>query len=216
MSLNWVNISFDDGLSPVWHQTIIWTKDDFSSITPSNSFKINGKWSVKFDQFSFPQSQVIVSNFVVKLSWGWYMYGSDKLFVCWVRYHFGVYFLCCFTTQEVNTITLLLAHTVETLYNTVNFCWNTHKRHSIARPKGRGMGCLLWVQRATYCVDLSKLSSIKYLLSCQSQSGVPQITLSCYKALSQQTYLVWSHFPLKPHYNTSSHLMMWLKSVRPT
>ena len=57
-----------------------------------------------------------------------------------------------------------VTHTVETLYNTVNFCWNTHKRHSIARPKGRGMGCLLWVQRATYCVDLSKLSSIKYLL----------------------------------------------------
>ena len=54
--------------------------------------------------------------------------------------------------------------TVETLYNTVNFCWSTHKRHSIARPKGRGMGCLLWVQRATYCVELSKLSSIKYLL----------------------------------------------------
>ena len=51
--------------------------------------------------------------------------------------------------------------TVETLYNTINFCWSTHKRHSIARPKGRGMGCLLWVQRATYCVDLSILSSIK-------------------------------------------------------
>ena len=30
--------------------------------------------------------------------------------------------------------------TVETLYNTVNFCWSTHKGHSIARPKGRGMG----------------------------------------------------------------------------
>ena len=60
--------------------------------------------------------------------------------------------------------TTLLIYTVETLYNTVNFCWSTHKRHSIARPKGRGMGCLLWVQRTTYCVDLSKLSSIKYLL----------------------------------------------------
>ena len=58
----------------------------------------------------------------------------------------------------------LLPGTVETLYNTINFCWNTHKRHSIARPKGRGMECLLWVQRATYCVDLSILSSIKYLL----------------------------------------------------
>ena len=54
--------------------------------------------------------------------------------------------------------------TVETLYNTINFCWSTHKRHSIARPKGRGMGCVLWVQRATYCVDLSILSSMKYFL----------------------------------------------------
>ena len=54
--------------------------------------------------------------------------------------------------------------TVETLYNTIIFCWSTHKRHSIARPKGRGMGCLLWVQRATYCVDLSILSSIKFWL----------------------------------------------------
>ena len=66
--------------------------------------------------------------------------------------------------QHTLHFTISLFYTVETLYNTVNFCWNTHKRHSIARPKGRGMGCLLWVQRATYCVDLSKLSSIKYLL----------------------------------------------------
>ena len=35
---------------------------------------------------------------------------------------------------------LLYINTVETLYNTINFCWSTHKRHSIARPKGRGMG----------------------------------------------------------------------------
>ena len=61
-------------------------------------------------------------------------------------------------------LTANILNTVETLYNTINFCWSTHKRHSIARPKGRGMGCLLWVQRATYCVDLSILSSIKYLL----------------------------------------------------
>ena len=66
--------------------------------------------------------------------------------------------------QPVQPKPELMLITVETLYNTVNFCWSTHKRHSIARPKGRGMGCLLWVQRATYCVDLSKLSSIKYLL----------------------------------------------------
>ena len=55
-----------------------------------------------------------------------------------------------------------------------------------------------------------------HMNACQSQSGVPQITLSCYKALSQQKYKVWSHFPLKPHYNTSRHLMIWFKSVRHT
>ena len=80
----------------------------------------------------------------------------------WWRHHVTA----CVPTYNSSCCTLCIeyTHTVETLYNTVNFCWNTHKRHSIARPKGRGMGCLLWVQRATYCVDLSKLSSIKYLL----------------------------------------------------
>ena len=74
---------------------------------------------------------------------------------------------CYNTIHRYTLLSSLLTHfnyTVETLHNTVNFCWSTHKRHSIARPKGRGMGCLLWVQRATYSVDLPKLSSIKYLL----------------------------------------------------
>ena len=30
-------------------------------------------------------------------------------------------------------------------YNAVNFLTNIHKRHPIARPLGRGMGCLLWI-----------------------------------------------------------------------
>ena len=30
-------------------------------------------------------------------------------------------------------------------YYTVNFRQNIHNRHPIARPSGRGMGCLLWV-----------------------------------------------------------------------
>ena len=73
-------------------------------------------------------------------------------------------YISFFTIQYASRCSCVYRNTVETLYNTVNFCWNTHKIHSIARPKGRGMGCLLWVQRATYCVDLSRLSSIKYLL----------------------------------------------------
>ena len=63
--------------------------------------------------------------------------------------------------------------------------------------------------------ELHSSEPIPKLVSCQSQSGVPQITLSCYKALLQQKYKVWSHFPLKPYHNTSRHLMIWLKSVRP-
>ena len=70
----------------------------------------------------------------------------------------------CRAVSKIYILDLSHNHTVETLYNTINFCWSTHKRHSIARPKGRGMGCLLWVQRATYCVNVSILSSIKYLL----------------------------------------------------
>ena len=31
-------------------------------------------------------------------------------------------------------------------YNAVNFLTNIHKRHPIARPLGRGNGCLLWIQ----------------------------------------------------------------------
>ena len=38
------------------------------------------------------------------------------------------------------------ANTVRCHYNAVNFLQNIHKRHNIAHPSGRGMGCLLWVQ----------------------------------------------------------------------
>ena len=36
--------------------------------------------------------------------------------------------------------------TVRRRYNAVNFITNIHKRHAMARPLGRGMGCLLWIQ----------------------------------------------------------------------
>ena len=40
----------------------------------------------------------------------------------------------------------LVVSTVRYRYNTVNFFKNIHERHPIARPLGRGMGCLLLVQ----------------------------------------------------------------------
>ena len=40
----------------------------------------------------------------------------------------------------------VISHTVWCRYNAVNFITNIHKRHPMARPLRRGMGCLLWIQ----------------------------------------------------------------------
>ena len=37
-------------------------------------------------------------------------------------------------------------YTVRCRYNALNFLTNIHKKHPIARPLGRGMGCILWIQ----------------------------------------------------------------------
>ena len=50
-------------------------------------------------------------------------------------------------------------NTVRCRYNAVNFLKNSHKRHPIARPLGRGMGWLLWIQ---HLVDI--LPPFLYLL----------------------------------------------------
>ena len=42
-------------------------------------------------------------------------------------------------------------YTMRCHYNTVNFLQSSHNRHSIARPYGRGMGCLLWVLQSDSC-----------------------------------------------------------------
>ena len=76
--------------------------------------------------------------------------------------HFKFIFLC-HIFRECCGHMYAVTNIVETPYNTVKFCWSTHKRHSIARPKGRGMECLLWVQMATYCVDLSIIELYKIL-----------------------------------------------------
>ena len=39
----------------------------------------------------------------------------------------------------------IMSNTVRCRYNAVNFLPNPHKRHPIARPWGRDMGCLLWL-----------------------------------------------------------------------
>ena len=40
----------------------------------------------------------------------------------------------------------IFTHTLQCCYSAVNFLQNINKKHPLARPEGRAMGCLLWVQ----------------------------------------------------------------------
>ena len=55
-------------------------------------------------------------------------------------------YLCQLETSHWWMHQPIISHTVRCRYNAVNFLTNIHKRHPIARPLGRGMGCLLWIQ----------------------------------------------------------------------
>ena len=147
----------------VFHVTV-WSKyytpsDPAKSCVFLYSFFSNGKVIFCTD---FYGSKIVVHNF---------HRGSNAKWTTERHWNnISTYFTyCLYHTKCVVDITC----TVETLYNTINFCWSTHKRHSLARPKGRGMGCLLWVQRATYCVDLSILSSIKICYNESCYKGSP-------------------------------------------
>ena len=79
-------------------------------------------------------------------------------------------------------------YTVWCCYNTVKFLQNIHKRHPIARPLGRGMGCILWVQTlidilppflqwcAQYYVILDRAATA---LNCISQNLITCIDNYC-------------------------------------
>ena len=49
-------------------------------------------------------------------------------------------------------------------YNAVNFLTNFHKRHPIARPLGRAMGCLLWIQHLFDILPEFLQSFMQYLI----------------------------------------------------
>ena len=54
--------------------------------------------------------------------------------------------------------------TVRSRYNVDNFLKNIHKIHSIARPLGRGMVCLLWINHLTDILPESVQSFMQYLI----------------------------------------------------
>ena len=53
--------------------------------------------------------------------------------------------------------------TIQWRYNAVNFLQNPHNRHSLARPWGRDMGCLFWVQSLIYVLTLPSQCRLWYL-----------------------------------------------------
>ena len=125
----------------------------------------------------------------------------------------------------------------------VNFFTNIHKRHPIAHPLGRGMGCLLWTQHQIdilpqflygmrYITTLDGMWSFdvcfyrKPWSSCWTNSHVvsdlrchdTQMT-SMWYSKSKQNVLQWASKECPRIYTHVSHLMVfcvvWHRSVLP-
>ena len=78
--------------------------------------------------------------------------------------------LCCHWLEGLRQrqITVVRQGPVLYHYNVVNFLQNLHKRQPIARPLGRVMGCLSWVQTLIYILTQSRQWYVQYnvILGC--------------------------------------------------
>ena len=71
----------------------------------------------------------------------------------------SVFYIChCSVSCSIMLQIFNNVHTVRRRYSAVDFLTNIYKRHPIARPLGRVMGCLLWIQ---HLIDI--LCKIFYL-----------------------------------------------------
>ena len=96
----------------------------------------------------------------------------------------SVYVTGCTLWHVLNSA--YIQYTVRCRYNAVNFITNIHKRHPMARPLGRGMGCLLWIQHLIDIMsqflqllmqNLTILDRVITALDCTSKSkGITIIT----------------------------------------
>ena len=112
--------------------------------------------------------------------------------------------------------------TVRCRYNAVNFITNIHKRHPMARPLGRGMGCLLWIQ---HLIDIMSqflqllmqnlaildrvLTALDLLITCLSRSSCKKSPFVMLVIVSRSTVKLTSR-PSR-EMTTSCH---WLSSKR--
>ena len=80
---------------------------------------------VRYSQIIYPYSSKLL-HWQLELSHDDFTTASDVILRVWVNW--------------------LNADAVRCRYNAVDFITNIHKRHPMARPLGRGMGCPLWIQ----------------------------------------------------------------------
>ena len=62
-------------------------------------------------------------------------------------------------------------------YNVVNFLKNPYKKHLIAHPFGRGMGCLLWVHTVIYILPREVQWCMQYNFISDCVTTAPNCTL---------------------------------------
>ena len=84
------------------------------------------------------------------------------MFLACLEDHDFKFVKACLTNLEAISWTFDSWHTVWCRYDAVNFLQNSHNRHPIARPWGRGMGCLLWVWSLIYVLLLPLQCHIQY------------------------------------------------------
>ena len=83
---------------------------------------------------------------------------------------------------------------------TVSFPPNTHNRHPIARPQGRALGCLLWVQALTNVLPWSLQRCMR--LSCsiaQCYNGTPLYLHCLYLNTDEYIFIFWFVSWMWPH-----------------
>ena len=97
----------------------------------------------------------------------------------------------------------LMPITVPCRYNAANFVPIPYKRHLIARPSGRGMGCLLWVQILVNFLLLSVQRNLWY-----------RNILDRVKTALDCIYTWPEHLPMSHHLTVTGHQQeqCWLLS----
>ena len=134
-------IASDNGLSPGRRQAIIITNAGILLIWPlgTNFSEI----LIKMNTFSFKKMRLKMSS----AKWRPFCLGlnvlSGKLYTRFSMLY-NMDRIMCYSKNLWDPIPVWY------YYNAVSFLENPHKRHPIAHPLGRGMGCLLWVHTLIY------------------------------------------------------------------